>query len=482
MNSALRIALEEWRFWLRSRLAISAAALMFVLIVAAVVSTVSRMQSEAETRHAMQDAAEKTFLAQPDRHPHRMVHYGHYVFRAPAPLAVIDPGVDPLTGTVMFLEGHRQNSATFPATYDTPYAAGFRLLTPAFTYQVLVPLVLIVVGFSIMARERELQTDTQLVAQGVSPLTVWLGKSLALIGLSVLIMLPLVCAAVLTSRGESGSTVGTLLMAYFLYLAAWSFAIVGFSARAQTAAMSLLWCCVAWLAVTILVPRLASDVSSALAPVAGKIQTDLALIEELRKLGDGHNASDPAFDALRARVLEQYGVDEIEKLPVNYRGIVAEASEARLTDVLNQFAEERMQNELAQTHIAGRGAFLSPMVAIKHASLRLVGSDLRNHHRYLREAEAARFEFVQGLNRAHIHDLSYQDDINRNNGDEASRRARVSADNWRVLQSFNFQPTAASDRIQAAGGMMLMLFLWFAAMAVFAFKGVNNSEERFHAG
>ena len=481
MTGVFRIFAEEWRYWSRSRLVISATGLLLIVILAAVISTVSRVQSDSEARQSMQNAAEETFLAQPDRHPHRMVHYGHYVFRTPAPLAVIDPGVDPLTGTVMFLEGHRQNSATFPAAYTTPQVAGFSFLTPAFTYQVLVPLVLIVVGFSVIARERELQTDMQLAAQGVSPLVLWLGKSLALLALSSIIVLPLAIAALFAiSNGEPLATVSTLVLVYFLYLAVWSFAIVDFSARAKTSAMSLLWCCVAWLVVTVLVPRMASDFGSALAPVDGKIRTDLALIEEMRSVGDGHNAADPAFAALRASVLEQYGVDSVEELPVNFRGIVAEAAEAKLTKVLNRFADERMQNEIEQARIARNGAFLSPMVAIRNASMQTVGSDLGNHHRYLREAEAARFDFVQGLNRAHITELSYIDDINRNNDDAAGMRARVSADNWRVLQSFDFKPAPATDRIRDAGFAILQIFLWCVVAAGFGYFGIRQSEGRIH--
>ncbi len=482
MTGARRIFAEEWRFWFRSRLAVSALLLLAVVLLAAVISTVTRIQSESEARRTMQAAAEEAFLSQPDRHPHRMVHYGHYVFRTPAPLAVIDPGVDPLTGTVMFLEGHRQNSATFPAAYTAPRVAGFEYLTPAFAYQVLVPLVLLVVGFSVFSRERELQTDVQLMGQGVSAAALWWGKSLALLALSVLLLLPLVAGVLLAvSRGEALATAGALVLAYFAYLAFWSFTIVGISARTRTTAMSLLWCCVVWVAVAVVVPRIASDAAGSLAPVTGKIESDFALIEAARELGDGHNAADPAFASLQARVLDQYGVDEVEALPVNMRGIIAEAAEADLTELLNQYAAERMQEEASQARLARVGALFSPMLAIRNVSMQTAGSDLVNYHRFLREAEAARFSFVQGLNRAHVTELSYVDDINRNNSDEANLRARVSSDNWRVLQSFDFKPDPPAARLGTAGLGMLLLILWVAAAGGFAYIGVRNTEGRFHA-
>ncbi|MEM7417526.1 MAG: DUF3526 domain-containing protein [Gemmatimonadota bacterium] len=482
MIAAWRICREEWRYWSRSRLAIAAALLAAFVSVAAVTSTMAWVSAEASSRQTMQTAAEEAFRSQPDRHPHRMVHYGHYVFRTPAPLAVLDPGVDRLTGSVMFLEGHRQNSATFPPTYASPQVAGFERLTPAFTYQVLVPLLLIVVGFSVVARERELGTDVQLTAQGVRPGHVVLGKFSALFSLALLLMAPLVLGSVLATRGgEPASTAATLVFAYGLYLAFWSLAIVAISAHASRPALALLGGCVAWTLVAVVVPRIAADVGATASPVSGRIESDLALLEDLREVGDGHNVADPAFEGLRARVLAEYGAERPEDLPVNMRGIVAEASEARLTEVLNRYAEARMAAELQQAELTRRAAFLSPTAALRTVSMRTAGTDLENHHRFLRAAENARFDFVQELNRVHIQELSYIDDVNRNLDEASGIRARVSADNWRVLQSFDFAPAAAGERLRSAAPYLLLLLLWTVGTAWFALAGVRNTEGWLHA-
>jgi ABC-2 type transport system permease protein len=110
------IAGAEWRYWLRSRLALGGAVLLAGLLVATTLLTTQRMQDEAAERAHHQAEAEAAFLSQPARHPHRMVHYGHYVFRTPAPLSLFDPGLDPVTGQSIFLEGHRQNTAMFAAS------------------------------------------------------------------------------------------------------------------------------------------------------------------------------------------------------------------------------------------------------------------------------------------------------------------------------------------------------------------------------
>ena len=152
---------------------------------------------------------------------------------------------------------------------------------------------------------------------------------------------------------------------------------------------------------------------------------------------------------------------------MNFRGIVAYESETELTETLNAYAEKRMRRERAQAaHLAAYG-WVSPYLAIGGASRNLAGTDLETHQRFLREAEAVRYEFVQGLNKAHMEKLSYIDDINRNNGEEAWERARVDAANWQVLNNFRFTPDPAVDRVNRATSMLTSLVLWFAAFVGF---------------
>jgi len=60
----------------------------------------------------------------------------------------------------------------------------------------LIPLVLIVVGFGAISREREAGTDRQLVTSGISPVTIWLGKTTALAGVGALLLVPLLIGVV----------------------------------------------------------------------------------------------------------------------------------------------------------------------------------------------------------------------------------------------------------------------------------------------
>jgi ABC-2 type transport system permease protein len=466
MSGALRIAREEWRLWLRSRIVVAAAAIVAVLIAATAALTWDRLDAQAAQRSAQQQAAEAAFFAQPDRHPHRMVHYGHYAFRLPPPLSVFDPGVDAVTGQSIFLEGHRQNTAMFADAKASANMGGFAALTPAALYQLLLPLLLIIIGHGVVLRERESGTLAVLLAQGQSGLALAGGKALALLGVAGLFMLPLAgLAAYGVAAGEAAVPALALVAGYALYLMVWAALVLAVSllVRARSAALGVLAAC--WLAMVLVVPRMGINAAATLVDAPGKIESDLVMLAEERKLGDGHNASDPAFDKLKQDLLDQYGVATIEALPVNFRGVVAGAAEEKLTRLLNEYAEARMAAEARQSQVFGAFALASPTLAVSAASRALAGTDLATHHRFLREAEAVRYGFVQALNDMHATKLSYADDARRSVDPEAEARTRVNASAWRVLDTFRFAPDAAPQRMARAMWPLALLAGWLAALA-----------------
>jgi len=475
MNTILTIAADEWRFWIRSKLGAAATLLALLLVATSLVTTMNQIENERTNRESLQVKAEEIFRDQPDRHPHRMVHYGHYVFRTPAPLAALDPGVDPYAGTVMFLEGHRQNSATFSPSYDGARAGPFAHLTPALAYQLLIPLVLIVVGFGAISREREAGTDRQLVTSGVSPVTIWLGKITALAGVGALLLVPLLIGVVFSGAVPIVSF--AFFLGYALYLLIWILMISAASAWCKRPSTALLVLLSVWTGLSVLTPRLVASAANVMIPTASQIETDMDVLVSLRELGDGHNANDSAFNRLRANLLEQYGVESVDDLPINFRGMVAMTSEADLTEILNEYAEKRMARQAAQAKFVQALSFASPFIALQSTSMSVAGSDLRTHHRFLQQAESARFDFVQGLNRAHVEYLSYTDDVNRNNSEEASRKARISAENWRILSDFTFEPDPAKERIARILPTLTVLLGWAIWMGFIGLIGVRRLPE-----
>lgn len=465
MKKIFCIAAAQWLYWLRSYLALSGALIFLILIVATSIFTGVHVDAQSHERNHQQAEAEETFLTQPDRHPHRMVHYGHYVFRAPAPLAIFDPGLDSVTGQSIFLEGHRQNTAMFAQSQASADFGGLSWLSPALIYQIFAPLMIILLGHGAIVREREMSVLSSLLSLGIKGNTLLFGKAFALLGFIFLLLTPLFinCVIAMTS-GENLTAVLLLYGVYLIYLVLWGMVSLCISSvlRKHSAALAVLTGL--WFVFTLVLPSVAVNLATNAKALPGKIEMDLAMLADIRKLGDGHNANDPAFQQLRAQLLKKYDADRIEDLPVNFRGMVAIEGERKLTGVLNDYAKSRMNGESQQEkHLTNYG-WLTPALAIADVSRAIAGTDLAHYHRFLKEAEVLRFSFVQGLNRAHVDQLSYQDDINRNKDLESGLRARVDASNWQVLNSYQFRTAPLTERIRVAFDSIQILLTWLIAM------------------
>ncbi|KNZ33545.1 MAG: delta 1-pyrroline-5-carboxylate reductase [Methylibium sp. NZG] len=469
MRQVLIVASAEWCCWLRSRLAMVGALLMVGLLLATTALTAVRMHGEAAERAHHQAEAEAAFLAQPDRHPHRMVHYGHYVFRTPAPLALFDPGLDPVTGQSIFLEGHRQNTAMFASSGTSADLGGFSWLSPAMVYQLFGPLLVILLGHGLITRERETATLATLLAQGTPGRALLAGKALALLSFVVLLLMPLALSAGLAVQfskhpAEHPLAAWALVGAYGLYLVIWSALTLLASVLLTRRAAVLATLVTLWIGLTLVLPAVAVSSAAQSAPMAGKLERDLAMFADLRKLGDSHNANDPAFAELRAGLLAKHGVQRVEELPVNLRGVVAQVGEQKLTQTLNTHAGAQRAAETRQAAALASFGWFTPLLAVADASRVLAATDLTHHHRFLQDAETLRYDFVQGLNQVHAEKLAYADDVRRSSDPQAERRTRVDSAHWQLLDRFRFEPDPAGKRIAQARPQWLMLGVWCAVL------------------
>ncbi|PZN94389.1 MAG: ABC transporter permease [Alphaproteobacteria bacterium] len=464
MTQMIAIAAAELRLMLRSRLAlIGLAALLLLSGIAAVTSAVQTASASA-TRAAAQAATDEQFKTQPSRHPHRMVHYGTYALRPVGPLAAFDPGVDSFTGTVLFLEGHRQNSATFGAARESSDLVRFGQLTPAFVLQTLAPLLLVFLGFATVARERERGSLRALSAHGASAASILGGKVLALGGVALLAMAPALMAlawAALRHPGEGG--IATLIaLAYGVYLLVWVIGITAISALARTSQGALVTLLAIWAIVVVLVPRAAAGWAGVAEPLPSRVDTEFAIAADLRRMGDSHNPDDPHFAAFKQRILKQYGVATVDELPVNYRGLVGAEGERLTSELFALYAARADAIQLGQSARLETLGVLSPALAVRRASMVGAATDVATHLAFMNRAEAYRYQLIQRLNGLQVTQVSSADDRARSRDPLADQRTRISADFWKTMPQFQLAPSAPATRAAAMLPAMALLAFWLA--------------------
>lgn len=452
-----RVAREEWRALARNRLAVVAGVILMALLVSAVILGVEQRNAIEATRERHQASSDQQFDAQPDRHPHRMVHYGQFVFRPLSALAFFDRGIDSFTGNTVFLEGHRQNSANFSEARQSSLLLRFGELTPAFVLQTLAPLLVIFLAYGAVAGERERGTLRLMTAQGLAPGQMLAGKLAAHGGVVGLIMAPAVLAllaAAVVGWAPSGAVLG-LLLVYGLYLAIWMVGAVLISALARRARDALIVLVSVWMVLVVLIPRTLPEIASRLSTPT-KIETDIAIHQDLAKIGDSHNPDDPYFSAFKTKTLARYGVDKVEDLPVQWSGLVGMEGERLTSQLFDRYAREAFAREQAQNgFVRGFGA-VSPVIAARQASMSLAGTDIESHQDFLDQVERYRYAFVQALNRMQVEQIPNRD---------AGEDPRISAENWGRVPSFSY---VAPNGLQLAGGRiainLAILTTWLAVL------------------
>lgn len=461
MKAVGRIAREEWRFLLRGWGAGFGLVLLCLLTLTAALSAWEHQRSANAERAQYQAQANQEFAAQPDRHPHRVAHYGHFLFRPLNALAAFDPGIDAYTGNTLFLEAHRQNSANFGDVRQSSLLLRFGQLTPAFVLQVLAPLLLVFVGHAGVARERESGTLRILLAQGVRARHIVLGKCLALAGFAALLLLPALLALgwLAVSAQVPWGLALLLALGYALWLGLWTVIVVLVSsglAHGRDALLSLL---AVWTVLVIVLPRVIPDLASHTIALPTRFENEIHVEREYLALGDAHNPQDPKFEQFRAQVLTQYGVERIEDLPVNFTGLLGIEGERQSSELFNRYAMAVLNRQTRQNRFVDAFNWLSPTLALRRLSMAAAGTDMHSYERFLEQAEHHRYDLVQGLNQLQAEHIDYEDD------NDPDKDSRISHAHWQAFTEFQFQAAPLAQTLQRAAPAAAVLLLWLVGMA-----------------
>lgn len=461
MSVVARIAREEWRSLFRDRVAVFGLLLLTVLMLVAALNAWEHQRNANAERARYQAQATHEFEAQPDRHPHRVAHYGHFLFRPLNALAAFDPGIDAYTGNTLFLEAHRQNSANFGDVRQSSLLLRFGQLTPAFVLQVLAPLLLIFVGHAGVARERESGTLRVLLAQGVGSRQIVLGKLLALGGFAGLVLVPALLALALIGASGQAPWAFALLLAigYAGWLLLWSLMVVLASSLFARGRDALLVLLAVWAVLVILLPRWVPDVVSSAIALPTRFENEIHVEREYLALGDAHNPDDPKFAAFRDKVLQEYGVSRIEDLPVNFKGLVGMEGERQSSELFNRYAAAALDLQARQNQRVDHFGWLSPSLALRRFSMTAAGTDLDNFRRFLEQGEAYRYNLIQRLNRLQTEELAYADDTN------PDKENRIAHSHWQAFPPFQFQPESTAQTLRRTLSASGILLLWLAILS-----------------
>ncbi len=440
--------------------------LLIVLMITAVLVGKQGQQQIQEERASAQSAMYEKWVNQGEKHPHSAAHYGQFAFKPKPVLSFLDIGLDNYTGISVFLEAHKQHEVMFSAAQDSNGMTRFGEMTAALILQVLLPLLIIFLTFNIFSKEREEGTLMLIHAQGLSMRQLFVGKVVGTYLMVLTIYLPVIVLAYFLLDQSSalldpGVTTKFFLITvgyavYFLIFVVLSALVSGF---AKTSGYALLTLLGLWISFCIILPKATTNFADKMYPTPSQFEFRQTIKKKVKNGIDGHNPSDVRLSSLKQEVLDKYGVQSIEDLPVNWSGIAMQAGEEYTDQVYDaEFSNvERIFNQ--QNSVSEWAGFLNPFSAIRNLSMALAGTDFHHHVTFAREAENYRRNFVKKMNKDmevnHLPGISYGD---YNVGEEM----------WSSIAPFYYELPSAGLTLSRNRISIVALAFWVIGLLFFA--------------
>lgn len=435
-----------------------------------------RYGEDRELRLAAASEVRNQWLNQGNKGPHTAGHYGVYAFKPATPLALFDPGYNDYTGTIQYLEAHKENQASYKPAADATALQRFGNLSGAMVLQLLVPLLVILLCFALVSGEREEGTLRQLLSIGVSPRRLVWGKALGVTMALGAVLLPVIliggsAAAFLTGANDPHEMIDfpaklTILgLCYLAFLAIFVCIALATSIFSRSSASALTFLVAFWIVAGLLVPRLGAYASKLAYPTPSSFEVAAAIEAGRDKGPHAHEPNHPNHIAFRDRMLKQYGVGTVEELPVNFIGLALQEDEEIGFKVFDRtYGSVRSKFE-EQDRIQQVFSLISPFIPIKAISASLSGTDVVFANDFSRAAEAYRRNMVRILNK----DIMENARGMTNYSAEWGYRANQSL--WQQVPAFDFDPPGLSriaERALVPFGMLLLWLLLSVAALEFA--------------
>jgi ABC-2 type transport system permease protein len=467
-----------WHEWLRARrqrtLRLSVL-LLGALLVTGFALEAARYHGERRAQEVLQARVDAEWRDQPDRHPHRASHFGTYAFRPPGPLGFFDPGIESHWGTLTFLEPHQRNLPAFSDAAESSELLSFGRPSVAFVLQVLVPLLLLGMTFSSVAGERETGTWLLSLSQGASARSLLVGKALGALAAVCVWLVPLlgagwVVALALGLAEPSWDTLARsalLAGAYLMYLGACALLGVWLSSLHRRPQTALLNAIALWIGFWIVLPQIAASLAADSLPAPSRAELESNIARAVRSHGDSHDPNNAHFAELRTSTLARHGVESIEKLPVNYAGIVMAEAERISSEAFNVFHRGLAAAHAAQNVRALELGLFTPLLALRAFSMAMAGTDSHHIARFDADVEAYRYRFIQQLNELHTTKIHWEND----------KAQRVSRAEWSRFDGFDPRPPSVGWALGHVVTPLAALGIWVCLALAFLLFSARRSLE-----
>ena len=444
---------NEWKALLRNKLFLFFSVFFILLLIVTTYFGIIQNNQQIQNQKSAQEHIRKQWEEMGPYNAHSAAHFGTYAFKPNSILSNLDEGVNAVTGIVLRLEGHKQNDVAFSEASQSLFVSQFGKFKISLLFQFIIPLLLIFFSFNIYTSEITSGRLKLLIVQGNSFSKIIFAKIMTLLSLAALLFIISILFQLLFNYNQIGweqiFRLSIFLISYLLYyLIIISFTVlVSLIFKNNTSALSLTLIC--WFLWTIFLPKIIGSFTENLTTQPSRFSLQNSMDEDRAKGIDGHNPEDKRIKDLEAKVLEEYNVDSLSQLPINFYGILLQADEEYGNKVWDKHYGKLYSNLIEQKKHYQLSGIINPFASLQSLSMAASGTDLIHHLDFLNKAEIYRRGFIKALN----HEYTYGD-FKIDGGNLSS------SDFFKSINDFNYIELSIQKNIFKYFTDILFLILW----------------------
>ena len=469
----LSIVKKELTELLRDGRAIGLSLIISLLLFLALITGLSTESMKEQIISQSKTADAAAFNEQGEKNPHSAAHFSRMAHKPVAPLSSFDPGVSSFLGQVIWLEAHYRNPAMFRAAEDAPELSRLENFSLAGVLTLVIPLLIILLGYGSISSERERGTLRQLIGSGTGLQTLLFGKFIVISGILFIILSVTVLLSIAMSLiflDETGPSVLdfllrglSLLLVYGLYivsLTAITLLVSAIVTESKTALLTLLG---VWAVTVVALPRLSASIAEQVFP--SPHSQEFWEATDARLEANRPDSAGAEYAALERRVIERaLGRDleegaDINNLPIKARGVRFAVSELIDSEGYDAAFAELFENYAKQRNLRRFLSVFSPTIALQHLSQSFSGTDIKAHEHFSNEAERQRNAIVRMLNE----EIMIA-------GSGSSSNYLAPAEFWETVPEFRYEQPAIMSAWKQSIPDFLIIFFWglVGTLALFA--------------
>lgn len=410
----------------------------------------------------------------PDKHPHRMAHYGYLTFRDEFPLVIFDKGIDDYLGNMIFLEAHKQNTANLSEAGSSGSLVRFGSFSLAFILQILVPLIIFFIGFNLVSEEKENNTLKILHLQGVSAKNILWGKVLGLWQYAMYFLIPFlpICLILmlLIDTHQMIEVVSRLFFLFVMYgLIYFIIAIITIivSALSKSSSHALVFLLGCWLLFAVFLPKITQFMAQNIYSTPERIAFEMDMEDTVIKTGDSHNPNDIHYKKLKDSLLAVYKVDTVTALPFNYAGFVMKEGEKITSKIYREKLENLQNTYVKQLKISEFSGFINPITLLKNLSMGFSGTDYYSYQDFQNQSEEYRYYLAQRMNELQIKYIS------NFKPKEGEKPLMIDHKHWKDTKDFHYKYPNFWQVLKFHSLSLIALLFWLI-IGVFAINIVSQ--------